>query len=366
MEMIDILKSAVQKNASDIHIYIGKPPVIRHHGKIQHMSEFPEITPEKSKELVYSILYEDQIQRFEERLELDASFEIPGISRFRVNVLLQKNGVESVLRVISSKMPDPKEIGLTNVIINLTKLSKGLVLVTGPTGSGKTTTLASLIDIINQTRNEHILTIEDPIEFVFESKNCIVRQREVGSNTLSFNDALRHALRQDPDVIFIGEMRDLETISLAISAAETGHLVFATLHTQDSPQTIDRIIDVFPSHQQQQIRVQLSNILQAVVCQQLLPSAEGKGRIAAREVMICTTAIANLIRESKTHQIYSAIETGMKFGMITMDTHLSMLVKERKITPEVAISKAHDPRALSSKIGMAGTPGTSTHAGIRR
>jgi twitching motility protein PilT len=267
-----------------------------------------------------------------------------------------------VMRLIPSKVPNPKEIGLTEAILALTKLPRGLVLVTGPTGSGKSTTLASLIDIINQERKEHILTVEDPIEFVYEMKNCIVRQREVGSQTHSFLDALKHALRQDPDVILVGEMRDLETISLAISAAETGHLVFGTLHTQDAPQTIDRIVDVFPPHQQQQIRVQLSSTLKAVICQQLLPRAGGKGRVAAREVMIVTTAIANLIREGKTHQIYSAIETGMKFGMFTLDASLAELVKAKMVSLEDALSKATYPQGLAAKLGILGPTAPSAQA----
>ncbi len=364
MEMLDILKVAVKAKVSDIHIYIGKPPMVRHQGKMVPLKQFPEISAEEAKSLIYGILYEDQIQRFEENLELDASFDVPGLSRFRVNVLSQKNGVEAVLRVISSDIPNPLTLGLTEPILNLAKLPRGLVLVTGPTGSGKSTTLASLVEIINQTRKEHILTVEDPIEFVYESKGCIIRQREVGTNTLSFTEALKHALRQDPDVILVGEMRDLETISLAISAAETGHLVFGTLHTQDAPQTIDRIVDVFPSHQQEQVRTQLSASLQGVVCQQLLPRADGKGRVAAREIMIVTPAIANLIRQGKTHMIYSAIETGMKFGMISMDTHLGALVKQKTITLDVAMSRANDPNQVKMKAGPPGPmPGA---AGMRR
>lgn len=366
MEMIDILRAAVEANASDIHIYIGKPPMIRTHGQIKSMDGFPPVTSEESKRLIYSILYEEQIQRFEENLELDSSFEVPDIGRFRVNVLVQKNGVESVLRVITTSIPTPSSIGLTDVIVNLTKLNRGLILVTGPTGSGKTTTLASMIEVINGSREEHILTIEDPIEFVFTSKKSIVRQREVGINTRSFSDALRHALRQDPDIILIGEMRDLETISLALTAAETGHLAFATLHTQDAPQTINRIIDVFPAHQQQQVRAQLANTLQAVICQQLLPMANSDKRIAAREVMINTTAIANLIREEKTHQIYSAIEAGMKFGMITMDAHLAQLVKEKKITYEDAVSRSNNPEGLATRARMAGTAHPSYTGTVRR
>lgn len=360
MEMIDILRASAERQASDIHILVGRPPMIRIRGAIELLPGFPELSSEDTKRLIYSILYGDQVARFEEKLELDSSYNIPGLSRFRVNVLLQKNGVEAVLRLIPSKVPTPKDLGLSEAIIGLTKLARGLILVTGPTGCGKSTTLACLIDLINQTRREHILTVEDPIEFAYEMKNCVIRQREVGSHTHSFLDALKHALRQDPDVILVGEMRDLETISLAISAAETGHLVFGTLHTQDAPQTVDRMIDVFPPHQQQQIRVQLSNTLKGVVCQQLLPRAGGKGRVAAREVMLVTTAIANLIREGKTHQIYSAIETGAKFGMCTLDSSLAELVKMRAISMEDALSKANHPQALSGKLGIVGPSAPST------
>jgi twitching motility protein PilT len=370
MEMIDILRAGAERQTSDIHIVVGKPPMIRVRGSIEPLPGFPELTDEDAKGLIYSILYEDQITRFEEKLELDSSYNVPGLSRFRVNVLLQKNGVEAVLRLIPSKVPTPKEIGLSEAIVGLTKLPRGLVLVTGPTGCGKSTTLSCLIDIINMERKKHILTVEDPIEFVYEMKNCIVRQREVGSQTHSFLDALRHALRQDPDVILVGEMRDLETISLAISAAETGHLVFGTLHTQDAPQTVDRMVDVFPPHQQQQIRVQVSATLKAVVCQQLLPRIGGKGRVAAREVMIVTTAIANLIREGKTHQIYSAIETGGKFGMCTLDASLAELVKMRLVSTEEALSKANNPQTLMAKIGPPTAPGmgpgVSPTVGVRK
>jgi twitching motility protein PilT len=352
MEMIDILKAAVKIKASDIHIYIGKPPMIRVNGSISPLPDFPEIKAEEAKRLVYSILYEDQIQRFEEHLELDSSFDVPGISRFRVNVLLQKNGVEAVMRIISSSIPDARTIGLSQTITELTKLPRGLILVTGPTGSGKSTTLACLVDLINKTRQDHILTIEDPIEYVYESGSCIVRQREVGTNTRSFQDALKHALRQDPDIILIGEMRDLETISLAISAAETGHLVLGTLHTQDAPQTVDRMVDVFPAHQQQLIRTQLANTLKAVICQILLPHRDGLNRVAAREIMIVTHAIASLIREGKTHMIYSAIETGAKFGMVSMDTALANLIKEKRVRATDAVSKAQNPDQVRMKAGL--------------
>lgn len=363
MEIVDILRAAVESNASDIHILVGKPPMVRVRGHIEALPGLPELTPEDTKALIYSMLYEDQIAHFEEKLELDFSYSIPGISRFRVNVLLEKNGVSAVLRLIPSKIPTPGELKLSDAIVYLTKLPRGLVLVTGPTGSGKSTTLAALIDVINTERKEHILTVEDPIEFVYEMRNCIVRQREVGAHTRSFLDALKHALRQDPDIILVGEMRDLETISLALTAAETGHLVFATLHTQDAPQTIDRIIDVFPSYQQQQVSVQVSATLKAVICQQLLPRADGKGRVAAREVMIVNPAIANLIREGKTHQIYSAIETGAKFGMCTLETSLAELVKERLITMEEALAKANNPESVRSKVG---TLGAQPSMGIKR
>lgn len=343
MEFIDILRAAVDRGASDIHIYIGARPMIRLRGEILSLSDqFPVITAEESKRIIYSIMYDDQKQKFEENHELDCSFEIKNLARFRVNVLMQKNGVEAVLRIISSKIPDPEEIRLPSAITDLTSLPRGLVLVTGPTGSGKSTTLASLIQLINQKYTRHILTIEDPIEFVYEPMNCIVRQREIGAHTHSFQAALRSALREDPDVILVGEMRDLETISLAITAAETGHLCFGTLHTTDAAQTVDRIIDVFPTAQQQQIRVQLSTVLKAVICQTLLPRQDQEGRIAAREIMVVTPAISNLIREGKTHMITNALETGSKFGMITLDKALIELVKSGLISVEEACAKANN------------------------
>lgn len=354
MEIIDILTAAGEAKASDIHLVVGRPPMIRVHGHISPLSKFATLTEEEAKALVYSMLYQDQIARFEERLELDFSYNVPGLSRFRVNVLSQKNGIEAAMRLIPAKIPSPRELRLSDIVISLTRLPRGLILVTGPTGVGKSTTLASLVDCVNVQRRDHILTIEDPIEYVHEHKNCIVRQREVGMNTHSFSEALRHALRQDPDVILVGEMRDLETISLALTAAETGHLVFSTLHTQDAPQTIDRIIDVFPTHQQQQVRVQLASTLKAVICQQLLPKADGRGRVAAREVMIVTHAISNLIREGKTHQIYSAIETGAQHGMCTLEASLAELVKDRLITLEDAFGKANNPDTLRLKLSAVG------------
>jgi twitching motility protein PilT len=268
------------------------------------------------------------------------------VARFRVNVLQNRLGIEAVLRVINANIPTPQEIGFTPIMEEIATYPRGLVLVTGPTGSGKSTTLATLINLINTNRKEHILTIEDPIEYLYDSKSCIVRQREVGTSTQSFANALKSALREDPDVILVGELRDLETIQLAITASETGHLVFATLHTTDAPQTIDRVIDVFPPHQQQQVRVQLSTTLRAVVSQALLPTADGAGRVAAREVMIVTPAIANLIRESKTHMIYNAIDTGAKFGMVSLDKSLEELVKARKVKLDDALLKARDPQKV--------------------
>jgi twitching motility protein PilT len=354
MEFIDILRIAVKQGASDIHLFIGKAPMVRINGEVIELEGFPALNAEESKRLVYSILYDEQKQRFEEHLELDCSFAVTNLARFRVNVLMQRSGVECVLRVISSKIPDPDSLKLPLSVLEFANLPRGLVLVTGPTGSGKSTTLACLIDIINSNRKEHILTIEDPIEFVYEPKKCIIRQREVGQSTRNFAAALKHALRQDPDVILIGEMRDLETISLAISAAETGHLCFGTLHTTDAAQTVDRMIDVFPPHQQQQVRVQLSTVLKGVVCQTLIPVRDGGGRVAAREVMVVTPAISNLIREGKTHMIYNAIETGTKFGMQPLDRSLSDLVNEGLVSFEDALAKSSDPEKFRASTGRVG------------
>lgn len=352
--MDQVLKTAVGLGASDIHITVGKPPMVRRTGEMVPLEKFPVLNAEYTKKLIYGIISEAQQMDFEQNLELDCSYFIAGLCRFRVNAMVQKGNVEAVLRVIPSKIPTPQDIGLPEAILGFTKLPRGLVLVTGPTGSGKSTTLACMIEIINATRKDHIITIEDPIEFVYEAKSCVIRQREVGADTHNFANALKHVLRQDPDIILVGELRDLETISLAITAAETGHLVFATLHTQDAAQTVDRIIDVFPPHQQQQVRVQLATSLEGVVSQQLLPRLDGKGRAAVREVMMVTPAISNLIREGKTHQIYSAIDTGAKFGMVSMDSALLDLVKQKVIQPEVAISKSSNPESLRARISGAG------------
>ncbi|MCD6422983.1 MAG: type IV pilus twitching motility protein PilT [Elusimicrobia bacterium] len=354
MDMIEILTKAVQMHVSDIHIVPTKPIMVRRHGELIPLPDYAEtpLSPEDTKSLIYSILYDEQKRKFEEDWELDCSFQIQGVSRFRVNVLRQKDGVGAVLRVISSKIPEPEELGFTPAMIECTKYPRGMVLVTGPTGSGKSTTLACMLEQINRTRKEHVLTIEDPIEFVYESKGCIFTQREIGSGTKSFTSALRSALREDPDIVLVGEMRDLETISAALTIAETGHLVFGTLHTTDAPQTVDRIIDVFPPYQQQQVRMQLSVTLRAVITQQLLPLATGKGRIAAREILIVTPAVSNLIREGKTHLIYGALDTGAKYGMISMDKCLAELVKQGKITREIALMKANKPEVLRQLLGI--------------
>ncbi len=359
MELVEALKTAVQAGASDIHIVIGRTPLMRVSGEIVEIPGFAPITADESKRLIYSILYEEQRAKFEEHWELDCSFSVAGLSRFRVNVLLQKNGVECVMRVISSKIPTAEQLRLPKSITDLADLPRGLVLVTGPTGSGKSTTLSAIMELVNLRYADHILTIEDPIEFVYESKKAIFRQREVGQNTKSFTAALRSALRQDPDVILIGEMRDLETIQLAITAAETGHLCFGTLHTQDSPSTIDRIIDVFPPHQQTQVRVQLAVVLQAVVCQQLIPRKDGEGRVAAREIMISTPAISNLIREGKTHMLYQAIDTGAKHGMISMDKALAESVRQGLVSPEEALTRANNPETFKQLAGITGRSGAS-------
>jgi twitching motility protein PilT len=320
--------------------------MVRIRGRITQLDEFPVLSVADSKSLIYSLLTAEQRSKFEGTKELDCSFSLPDVSRFRINVLVQKNGVEAVLRVISANIPTPEELKLQPSILQFTNLPRGLVLVTGPTGSGKSTTLACMLNLINEKREEHILTIEDPIEYVYESRKCIVRQRELGQQTDSFANALKSALRQDPDVVLIGEMRDLDTITAALTIAETGHLVFGTLHTTDAAQTVDRIIDVFPPHQQQQVRVMLSTTLKGVVSQILLPKADGIGRIAAREVMVMTPAISNLIREGKSHQIYSAIMTGSKFGMIPLDRALLQLVQEGSVSTEDAIAKANDPEYI--------------------
>ncbi|PIU64713.1 MAG: type IV pili twitching motility protein PilT [Armatimonadetes bacterium CG07_land_8_20_14_0_80_40_9] len=340
MTIEEYLLAAIKNEASDLHLANGKPPVLRIDGQLRVLKA-DALRGDEIQKMVYSMLTNDQIQRLEETKELDLSYGIAE-GRFRVNVHWERGSLGASFRTIAAKIPTLEQLEMPKVAYDLARLHKGLVLVTGPTGSGKSTALASMIDLINTERNCHIVTFEDPIEFLHLHKRSVVKQREVGMDTLSFANALRHVLRQDPDVILVGEMRDLETIAAAVTLAETGHLVFATLHTQDAAQTVDRIIDVFPPHQQAQIRMQLSVSLQGVVSQILLNRAGG-GRVAAREIMIITPAIANLIREGKTHQIYSAIQTGAAKGMITMDQALNNLCQKGLISRETALTYASNP-----------------------
>jgi twitching motility protein PilT len=351
MDIVEILKATVQKGGSDLHIVVGQSPIIRVDGALTEMAEFPVLKSDDTKALIYPLLSDAQRARFDEEWELDFSVAVDNVSRFRANVLMQKNGVEAVLRVISTRIPTPEDLQLPPAVTQLAEIPRGLVLVTGPTGSGKSTTLACLINLINQKHRHHILTVEDPIEFVYTNVKSVIRQREIGQQTHSYAAALKHALRQDPDVVLIGEMRDLETIGAAITMAETGHLVFGTLHTTDAAQTVDRIIDVFPAYQQQQVRTQLSNVLRAVISQTLLPRCQGKGRVAAREIMIVTPAISNLIREAKTHQIYGAIDTGARVGMISLDKALGELARKGVISMEEALSKSNRPELVRGGSG---------------
>jgi twitching motility protein PilT len=349
----ELLGVLLDKHGSDLHLTAGSPPVVRVHGELAVVNEYPVLTPRALQGMVYAILPQKLRERFEQELELDMSYSLPGRARFRVNVFMQRDAVGAVFRVIPFEIMSIEDLGLPSVVADLARFPRGFVVVTGPTGSGKSTTLAAMVDVVNRERAGHIMTVEDPIEFLHKHKTCIVNQREIGADTHSFSQALKHVLRQDPDVILVGEMRDLETIGTAITAAETGHLVFATLHTQDAPQTIDRIIDVFPPHQQQQVRVQLSTTLQGVVTQQLLPTADGQGRLAAIEVMIATPGIRNLVREGKVHQIYSAMQAGGRYGMQTMDMSLAQHVKAGRITQQMAFERCHDPEELDRLVGSA-------------
>src|ERR687887_968274 len=329
----ELLEHMVERNASDLHVTTGTPPAIRVRGEVERLHDFDALTAEETQQLLYRILSSEQQKLLELNRQLDFSYSIPGLARFRVNVYFQRESIGAAFPLIPTELKTLEELGIPSTLHVLAEKPRGLVLVTGPTGSGKSTTLAALIDEINRNRSEHILTIEDPIEFVHRHKRCIVNQREIGPDAISFAEALKAALRQDPDVILVGEMRDLETISTALTAAETGHLVFATLHTQNTAQTIDRIVDVFPPEQQHQVRVQLSVALQGIVTQTLLPKADGTGRTVAAEVLVPTPAVRNLIREGKTHQIYSALQTGGSSGMQTMDASLAALARTRPLTP---------------------------------
>jgi len=343
----DLLKNLIEKGASDLHLTTGVPPVLRLHGRLIPM-ETPPLVPAETKSLAYSILTDAQKHKFEEEKELDFSFGVKGLSRFRANVFLQRGAVAVAIRTIPYTILSFQELGLPKVVADLCERPKGLLLVTGPTGSGKSTTLASMINKINSEHQEHIVTIEDPIEYVHQHKRCIVNQREMNADTYSFKAALKSVLRQDPDKVLIGEMRDLETIEAALIIAETGHLTFATLHTNSAVQTINRIIDVFPPHQQPQIRAQLSFVLEGVLCQMLIPKTNGTGRVLALEIMIPNPAIRNLIREEKVHQIYSAMQTGQdKYAMQTMNQSLLNHVLARNITSEEAMSRSAMPEELA-------------------
>jgi twitching motility protein PilT len=352
LDIDELLTYAVRNGASDLHLANQLPPAIRIDGSLRPIEGLARVDNEQIREMVYRILTQNLRERFEAEKELDTSHTIMGVGRFRVNLFQQRGSIGTVMRAIPHEIPPFDTLGLPPIIPSLAELRRGLVLVTGPTGSGKSTTLASLVNIINLSKPVHIVTIEDPIEFLHTHNRSIVNQREVGSDTKSFAEALRHVLRQDPDVILIGEMRDPETIATALTAAETGHLVFSTLHTQDTPQTIDRIIDVFPSSQQDQIRIQLAGSLEAVVTQQLVLSASGYGRTPVAEVMLCNPAIRNLIRSRKTHQIYSLIQTGAAAGMQTMDQALARAVQAGSITEAMAFDRCHDPSELRDYLGQ--------------
>ncbi len=352
--MHQLLKAMIEKGASDLHLTTGTSPQLRIDGKL-HPLRMPPLSPPETKQLCYSVLTDAQKHRFEETNELDLSFSVQKLSRFRANIFIQRGNIAGAFRAIPFKIKTFDDLGLPKVVAELAQRPRGLILVTGPTGSGKSTTLAAIIDRINNDRNEHIVTIEDPIEYLHHHKGCVVNQREVGADTVSFKNALRFILRQDPDVVLVGEMRDLETIEAALSVAETGHLCLATLHTNSAVQTINRIVDVFPPYQQAQIRAQLSFVLEGVMCQSLLPRANGPGRVMALEVMVPNSAIRNLIREDKIHQIYSAMQMGQeKFQMQTMNQSLTALYQRRLISLEDAMGRSQDTEELRSLIGKGG------------
>ncbi|HEV3059197.1 MAG TPA: type IV pilus twitching motility protein PilT [Vicinamibacterales bacterium] len=365
----ELLKLLVEMEGSDLHITTNSAPQIRVNGHLQRL-QMPELQPAETKQVVYSVLTDSQKKRFEETLELDFSFGIKGLARFRCNVFNQRGAVAAVYRLIPEKIRTFGELGLSPVIATLAERPRGLVLITGPTGSGKSTTLAAMLDKINSERHDHIITIEDPIEYIHQHKNCLVNQREVHSDTNSFSNALRAALREDPDIVLIGEMRDLETVEAALKIAETGHLTFGTLHTNSAAQTINRIIDIFPANQQAQIRTQLSLVLEGIVCQALLPRADGKGRVCSLEILVPTPAIRNLIRDDKVHQIYGAMQAGQeKLGMQTANQSLVSLYQKRLVSLEVAMMASSNRDELQDMItrgvgvvagaGLGRAPGTA-------
>src|ERR687891_1693485 len=354
MDFAAVLSRMVEVRASDVHLSPGFPPAIRVRGRIAPMDDYPQLSPQDTREVVYSILNDAQRKRFENDQQLDFAYSIPGVARFRVNCFFQRGSISAAFRHIPSEIKGLESLGLPSVLEEFTRKPRGFVLVTGPTGSGKSTSLASRIDMINSEREEHILTIEDPIEFLHSHKKCIVNQREIGADAIDFGVALRSALREDPDVILVGEMRDLETISTALTAAETGHLVFATLHTQSAPQTIDRIIDVFPAEQQGQVRVQLAATLQGIVTQNLVPTADGAGRVAALEILVPDDAVRNLVRQAKVEQIYSVMQTSSSRGMQTMEQSLADLIMRRVITAELGFTRSTRPDQLRGLLERSG------------
>ena len=351
MDVRDLLTDAIKKRASDLHITANYHPVLRIDGELVPQTNLPLVTLDDLEHMLTSITNEEQQKRFENELELDFAYNLEGKGRFRANACLQRGHISLCFRLLQVKVPDMEELGLPEICKDLALRERGLIIVSGPTGSGKSTTLASIIKYINGLKRRRIITIEDPIEFLHENNNCFITQRELGTDTLSFGTALKHALRQDPDVIMVGEMRDLETISIALTAAETGHLILATLHTPSAPQTIDRIIDIFPPYQQPQVRVQLSTTLEGVLYQSLIPKAGGAGRVVAVEVMIATDAIRNLVREGKTAHMWNVMQTGSSFGMQTLDQALMNLLHNRAINFEEAVSHCRDADTFRKSLG---------------
>ena len=350
IDIYDIMQKAKNAGASDVHITVGVPPKMRVNGSLLTVEGYDRLMPQDTLDVVMSIANEEQRKKFEAVGEYDMSFSIPALGRYRVNIFKQRGSAGLALRLVGTEIPNPEKLGVPKAVIDLYERKRGLILVTGPTGSGKSTTLASIIDRINENRDAHIITLEDPIEYLHMHKRSVVNQREIGMDSNSYANALRAALREDPDVILVGEMRDLETISTAITAAETGHLVLSTLHTIGAASTVDRVIDVFPPHQQQQIRIQLAGVLEAIISQQLIPTYDGKGRVAAFEVLLANHAIRNLIREGKSHQIMGVMQTNKAMGMITMDEAICNFFYEGKIDRDQAIPFAQDPDAMEIKI----------------
>jgi len=350
MSIVELLKEAVARKASDLHLTVDSPPAVRVNGALIRL-ESPPLQPDDTRRLLMEMLDDDQVRRFESEGEVDFAYSAAGLGRFRVNGYRQRGAAAVAARVIGSELKSLRALGLPETLGNLARRPRGLVLVTGPTGSGKTTTLAAMIDLVNREFAYHIITLEDPIEYLHHHQTSIVNQREVGTDTQSFGSGLRAALREDPDVVLVGEMRDLETVSTALRAAETGHLVLATLHTNDAAQTIDRVVDAFPPHQQEQVRVQLGNCLEGIVAQRLIPRQDGRGRAVAVEILVATPAIRNLIREGKTHQIASSIQTGSRHGMKTMDASLRELYAQEIIAAEDYVFNAVDPAAVAKEIG---------------